>query len=395
MSSGTRPLFDAASRDELMYLQRKAAGTVLSTLHGPTGPVTSLTTSHATLFAGSWDQSVYAYSLPSLTPTRVFTDGHSDFVKAVAVATVKVSQSTTNESTAVGFVDLLISGGADGYVVVWNAETGEKLHILRGHTRGVLDLAVQIHYDPISRSREVGEECVVWSAGSAREVRRWSISLYKARAVPYALTSAEVKEGGGENGKLEEEWTPHETSVNRLRFNIHESTMTDGHVVLNLLTASSDNTAKLSTLTCDSEHAAPVEQATFAHADFVRDALLLPSGLMATACRDENVRLWDPEGADEEEAVFDGHFEEVTSLCTVTVEGETWLLSGSIDGTTRVWPADGEAIERWKRARQKEALEGKLNGVNSEPQPGEEKTRKSVQLTEDEERELAELMEDD
>ena len=99
------------------------------------------------------------------------------------------------------------------------------------------------------------------------------------------------------------------------------------------------------------------------------------------------MRLWDRATA-ELLCVFEGHFEEVTGLCVVGAGGWT-VVSVGIDGTIRRWgvgPAEVKAaVEEAKRKserggeEEKEEAEGEKQGL----------------LTEEEERELAELMEEE
>lgn len=77
--------------------------------------------------------------------------------------------------------------------------------------------------------------------------------------------------------------------------------------------------------------------------------------------------------------MFSGHFEEVTGLVLV---GYT-VVSAGIDGTIRQWSLHPDELQR--------AVELANKGpVVVEPEPSTESM-----LTEEEERELAELMEDD
>jgi WD40 repeat protein len=49
-------------------------------------------------------------------------------------------------------------------------------------------------------------------------------------------------------------------------------------------------------------------------------------------CRDENIRVFD--GSDRLVHVFQGHFDEVSCLVSA---GDGVIVSGSLDGTVRVW----------------------------------------------------------
>lgn len=164
-------------------------------------------------------------------------EGHSDFVKSVICTRIEGQ-------------DVLISGGADAKVLVFNIASGERTETFKGHLRGVLDLSI----DPETEEGQV----TVFSAGSDREIRQFKLL------------------GGGDEA---EPLLPHETSVNKLFFDV------DG----DMWTASADKTAKC-LVRVDGWKA----NLTLEHPDFVRDILVYEAGgWVVTACRDEEVRVWN------------------------------------------------------------------------------------------------------
>lgn len=307
-------------------------------------------------------------------------------------------------------MDILISGSADAAVVIWNTSTGEKMHVLRGHTRGVLDLIVQPNPPSLaaSGSSVTPDSAILWSADSNQAIHRWRISKGSTSIIPFPAATAPR-----EDDVVEPTLIVHETSVNRLRFAFvadEASARDDASSAsrLTLLTASSDKTAKIL-----DQAAGPSEcwksTQTLSHPDFVRDIVAIPPStadgplenyLIGTACRDEDVRIWDPEDLEAEESIYTyiGHFEEVTGLVVRSIKGEAVLVSVSIDATVRVWPGTRAGIERFileELQRSKQAEEpgdtqpdgsvGDANGASGG----------SNVMTEEEERELAELMSDD
>ncbi|KAJ5904078.1 hypothetical protein N7504_006461 [Penicillium tannophilum] len=290
---------------------------------GPTAPLTSLCLSPdgKLLFAGCWDKTVWSWDVASAEPRQRY-EGHADFVRAVMSARLRGE-------------DLLITGGADAQVLVFNIASGQRTETFKGHARGVQDLIL----DP-----EVEEsEALVFSAGSDREIRQFKIF------------------GGGDSA---EALLPHETSVYKLFFD------QDG----DLWTVSADKTAK-----CLIRADGWKPNLTLEHPDFVRDIVVHEDGgWVVTACRDEEVRVWN-RSTGELHHVFSGHFEEVTGLVLV---GST-VVSAGIDGTIRQWSLRPDELQK--------AVELANKGpVVAEPEPSTESM-----LTEEEERELAELMEDD
>ncbi|OQD90054.1 hypothetical protein PENANT_c002G08461 [Penicillium antarcticum] len=229
--------------------------------------------------------------------------------------------------------DLLITGGADAKVLVFKIATGERIETFKGHARGIQDLAV----DPESEDAQP----IVFSAGSDREIRQFSI--FDSSNIPDPLL-------------------PHETSVYKLFFD------NDG----DLWTASADKTVK-----CLVRQDGWKANMTLEHPDFVRDVVIHENGgWVVTACRDEEVRVWS-RSTGELYHTFSGHFEEVTGLVLV---GST-VVSVSIDATIRQWSLRPDELHR--------AVE-----LARKPVVDKEESKAESMLTEEEERELAELMDD-
>lgn len=144
-----------------------------------------------------------------------------------------------------------------------------------------------------------------------------------------------------------------------------------------LWTASADKTAKH--LVRDRSWQSDT---TLQHPDFVRDVLPFEElGLAVTACRDEEVRVWEISSG-ELVCTYSGHFEEITGLARVASDARK-VVSVSIDGTVRQW-----SLERQDMVKYQEDL---AKGDKVE----EEAEKKEGLLTAEEEAELAELMDDD
>ncbi|CAI6333849.1 unnamed protein product [Periconia digitata] len=312
-------------------------GETIKTFTGPAAPLTSVAVSPTsdTLFAGCWDKSIWTWSISTGKPVRKL-QGHSDFVKALLLITLR------------GGKELLVSGSADATIVVWDAQSGEQLHKLKGHTRGVLALAL----DSFEHEPGTSDTAVIFSAGSDREIRRWSISVANATQVtdePFPIIQ-------------------HETNVDAIHFD------SDG----DLWTASADRSAK-----CLSRSHAWVEDSCFEHPDYVRDVVVdEEGGWLVTACRDEHVRVWD-KATGKLHHVFEGHYEEVTGL--VFLSGQK-VVSVSIDGSVRQWSLKSRELTDAIKLAEEEK-----QGLVKEEKP----EKKEGLMTADEEAELAALMADD
>ena len=371
-SAGTIKRVDLSSRE------------VSHTFVGPLAPVSCIEilaqrssdgTIHQTLFGGCWDKNVWSWDIPDAANKSTSTiksnrqyRGHTDFVKAVVTLPLP---GTSNA--------LLITGGAESEIIFWDITSGARLHILKGHLRGILDLK----FDPTT-TYQGSETAILYSACSDREIRTCSIPIPSSSNTHNpGVASIDFK-----SLRLSSPLNVHETSVYALYFD------PDGS---GLWTASADKTAKHLSRTSEADYLdqptpsniPPPESSwevdtTLPHPDFVRAVTTSPSsGLVLTACRDEEVRVWNI-ATGKLEHVYTGHYEEVTGLC---VRGEK-VVSVSIDGTIREWGIGKADIETAK----KEAERIRLAGGNVEDEEATIKDTGESMLTEEEERELAELM---
>lgn len=119
-----------------------------------------------------------------------------------------------------------------------------------------------------------------------------------------------------------------------------------------------------------------------AHGDYVRDvAVDEAGGQVVTVGRDEDVKVWE-RGGGELVWVYRGHWEEVTGCVVLGRE----VVTAGIDGTVRRWGLSGEAIGRARREEEEGDEGGEVEEVGGE---GGGKV-----ITEEEERELGELMDE-
>ena len=286
------------------------------------------------MYSGCWDKNIYSTDFE--TGKSETLSGHADFVKCLLTTTLSGKP-------------ILLSGSADATIIIWDLTSGKQLHKLKGHVKAVQNLAIDPLSLPPGASQPAGE-FVLFSASSDREIRRWHVSLNSAH---------ELSES------VEKPIRPHETSIWALRFD------SEG----DLWTASADKTAKHLVRSRGWE-----ADTVLQHSDYVGDVLPFEDlGLVVTACRDEEVRVWDI-GSGKCVCVYEGHFEEVTGLARV---GRSTLVSVSIDATIRQWGLDKAEMKKYSEERERAAR----------GESGEE-SRGKPQLTAEEEDELAELMDD-
>ncbi|KAK6844620.1 transcriptional repressor [Apiospora arundinis] len=319
---------------------------------GPSAPVTCIAvggSGNQTIFAGSWDKDIWSWNAVSKTVGRKFS-GHSDFVKAIVC-------------TKLGGKDILVSGGADKKIMVWDAETGKRLHVIQDQV--VSMMAIQdLSIDP---EASTPDEMVLASASSDPHIRRWRIRLDSVEQI--------VEDAPEAPGTTRPTILEHETTVYKLAFDVHGDEA-------DLWTASGDGSAK-----CLSRAKGFTTDDTINHGDHVR-AIAFTEQWLVTAGRDEDVKVWD-RATGKLYCALEGHYDEVTDLVSLAGSpGEgTRLVSVSIDGTVRVWSLDKGSLDRFIQEQ-----EDKANGV--EKPVVVEKAPEGL-MTAEEEDELAALMDED
>ena len=255
---------------------------------------------------------------------------------------------------------MLLSGGADKKIFVWDIESGRRLHSLQDSATTML--AVQhIAVDPLLSTPE---ELVFASASSDKHIRRWKVTPSSAEQISETFHDRP----DAERLTIEE----HETSVYKLFYDAADDEV-------NLWTASADGTAK-----CLSRSRNFVADDSFEHGDYVRAAVVTEDWVI-TAGRNEDVKLWN-RSSGKLYCTFEGHFEEVTDLILLSnsTTGRTEAVcSVSIDGTIRKWPL---------RKKEVDEMVEKIKAA-AKPKEEEEKAGEGL-MTAEEEAELAELMDD-
>lgn len=204
-------------------------------------------------------------------------------------------------------------------IIVWDLQTGQQRYKLKGHAKSIQDLQIDPLSWPTDR-RDPLESFVVFSASSDREIRQWQIGLDNG----FELQTS-----------IEEPILAHETSVWKIYFDSSGD----------LWTASADKTAK-HLVRSNGWQADTV----FTHPDYVKDLVVSETlGLAVTACRDEDVRVWDI-ASGKLLCTYTGHFEEVTSLLLLS----RTVVSTSIDGTIRQWSLERGEMQRFTQELQQE-----------------------------------------
>ncbi|RMZ83842.1 hypothetical protein DV737_g1473, partial [Chaetothyriales sp. CBS 132003] len=238
---------------------------------------------------------------------------------------------------------ILISGGADGDLRFWSL-SGQVIAAVKAQSRAVECIAL----DPFSPP----DAPAVFFGTSQRDIFTLVLPPKRQLSAKSVVLSPILP-------------AAHETSVYKLHFD------DDG----DLWTASADKTCKR--LLRDSDWKADT---VLPHPDFVKDVVTHDRhGLVLTACRDEEIRVWD-KASGQLRHTFTGHFEEVTGLA---LSGDH-LISVSIDATLRRWSLEPKDLQKAIQA----ANEASTSHA-SEPKTD------SGMLTAEEEAELRALMEEE
>ncbi|CUA76000.1 Katanin p80 WD40 repeat-containing subunit B1 [Rhizoctonia solani] len=368
-------------------------GKSVQVYRGHTGPVTCLAffkpeSDRTILLSGAWDQTIKAWDVETGNLLST-TKGHSDFLKTLLV---------------IPHLKLLVSGSSDKHIKLWDlnvltsltthTESLTQIGSTTGHTRPVECLAA----DPSTDYR-------IYSADSMGVIKAWEVESHPAPTFSRRLTHV---------GDLQ----------------AHTMGVTDMWVAHGRVwSASTDNTARVQTLEMGAV------SPSLGHAAHVRSLIplhLTPAALpvLITGSATGSLHIWDlewpgdgddPAGIDgsgaRESGIVDVHSHDVTALAlwvrqpvaeaaTETAsEGkelprvqsaEAWVISGSLDGTLRRWRILDLLSGKYSKVAQavtepKPDL-SKPNLSKSNALPGK---AKAFAMTEDEERELAELMSDE
>ncbi len=267
------------------YYQEALRQAGLRTLHGHTGPVTSVAFSldGSRLASASGDVggdgTVRVWDAATGRALYVLR-GHADSVRAVA-------WSRDGRRLA--------SGGWDHVIKIWDADTGQELATLRGHGDGIFCVA----FSPDGRrlaSGSADHTVRLWDPAAGRELTILQGHADWVRTIAFNPTGDRLA-AGTEGGNITI-WDP-----------------ADGRAVKTLR----------------------------GHAGSVGGLAFTPAGdRLASASWDQTIKIWNPADGRELQ-VLRGHTAGVVSLAFSPDGGR--LASGSWDHTVRVWnPTDGHEL---------------------------------------------------
>ncbi|MER6383328.1 TIR domain-containing protein [Streptomyces sp. NPDC001127] len=232
---------------------------------------------------------------------------------------------------------LLVTGGNDGVVRLWEPATGQGRRILRGHGRRIGTLSFSPDGAMLAAGGNDGV-VRVWHAASGRRLRELtgqSDRLVSAAFGPVGPLLATASSDGdiylwnAATGEYQRELDVETDHV------WAEAFSADGKL---LATANDDDTVRLWYRTTGA-HVATITE----HFGRVRAIAFRPDGaVLATGCDDRKVRIVEMDGHGIT-AELDGHSDRVYAVAFAP-DG-SWLASASWDGTAVIW-RDGEIDHR-------------------------------------------------
>ncbi|MGW5428960.1 WD40 domain-containing protein [Streptomyces sp. NPDC004059] len=232
---------------------------------------------------------------------------------------------------------LLVTGGNDGVVRLWDPATGQGRRILRGHGRRVGTLSFSSDGSMLAAGGNDGV-VRVWHSATGRRLRELtgqSDRLVSAAFGPAGPLLATASSDGdlylwnAATGEYQRELDVETDHV------WAEAFSADGEL---LATANDDDTVRL-WYRATGAHVATITE----HYGRVRAIAFRSDGsVLATGCDDRKVRIWDMDGHGVT-AELAGHTDRVYAVAFAP-DG-SWLASASWDGTAVIW-RDGEIDHR-------------------------------------------------
>ncbi|MFG2575895.1 TIR domain-containing protein [Streptomyces sp. NPDC048481] len=232
---------------------------------------------------------------------------------------------------------LLVTGGNDGVVRLWDPATGQGRRILRGHGRRIATLSFSADGSMLAAG---GNDGVVrlWHTSTGRRLRELAghsdrlVSAVFSPGGPLLATASsdgDLHLWNAETGEYQREMDVETDHV------WAEAFSPDGEL---LATANDDDTVRL-WYRATGAHVVTIGE----HFGRVRSIGFRPDGaFLATGCDDRKVRVWDV-AERRVTAVLDGHADRVYAV-TFAADG-SWLASASWDGLAVIW-RDGAAAHR-------------------------------------------------
>lgn len=252
---------------------------------------------------------------------------------------------------------MLVSGGQDGVIRVWDAAKHKLVAKLKGHDQEVYAVACIM----------VGKTPMAVSVGRDNSVRLWNLKTRKAKVLGYHVQSSYAVAVGTVKGKPYavtgdangwiKVWDLNKRKQSGKTIRAHRKAINWlGFTHLGskaiAVSASEDKTLRMWDLGKRKAYGKPYK----AHKKGVYSvAFAKVDGKMVAASggKDNKIRLWNPKTGASIGGPIAGHKDIVYALSFGQYEGKPVLVSGSTDGTIRLWDPEtrkpyGKAIKAHK-----------------------------------------------
>ena len=278
-----------------------------------------------TIASGSSDNSIRLWNAQS-GETISTLKGHSDWVSSIAY-------SPDGKTIA--------SGSDDGTIHLWNAQSGETINTLKGHSRAILTIA----YNPDGKtiaSCSTDGTIQLWNAQSGETVNTLKGYSGFVETIAYSPDGKTIA-SGSTDGTIQLWNAQSGETINILKGHLGRvrtiAYSTDGKTIAS---SSDDYTIRLW-----NAQSGKTINTLKGHLSRVRTIAYSPDGKTIVSSSDDNtIRLWNAQSG-KTINTLKGHSDSVYSIA-YSPDGKT-IASGSSDNTIRLWNAQsGEAINKLK-----------------------------------------------
>ena len=254
----------------------------------------------------------------------------------------------------------LVSGSDDNTIILWNVETGQKLHTLKGHNGPVYS----VNFSPDGKTLVSGSDdktIKLWNVEKPQEIHTLKGHDDRVRSVNFSHDGKTLVSGSDDKtiilwdvktGKKIHTFEGHNGLVRSVNFSPNGETLVSG---------SWDGTIKLWNVKTGKE--IPTFHGFQGHDGRVRSVNFSPDGkTLVSGSDDGTIKLWDVKTGKEIPTFhgFQGHDGRVRSV-NFSPNGET-LVSGSYDKTIKLWD-----VKTGKEIHTFEGHDGPVRSVNFSP----------------------------
>jgi WD40 repeat protein len=259
------------------------------------------------------------------------SEGYLGVKAETTVDELKVNMEDRISNTTVSSVPCIASGSEDKTARIWNAQTGQPLLTLSGHTGVVRSVA----YSPDNQRLATGSDdktVWIWNAQTGQHLLTLSGHTGILRSVAYSPDSQRLASGSDDN--TARVWNA-QTGQHLQTFSGHTDvvrSVTYSSDNQRLVTGSGDKTARIWNAQTG-QHLLTLSGHT---ADIYSVAYSPDNERLATGSADKTARVWNAQTG-QHLLTVSGHTSAVQSV--IYSPDKQCLLTGSYDNTARVWNA--------------------------------------------------------